>query len=176
MKILNRIRYYLFSRRQRRQQDRVARFPVYEQVHTILLIYDSDVMEKNADIRELVRRLMQDEIQVSLIGFVDRKEAQSPILPQSRMLAWNNCTLFHTLRKDVEQDMLKDEYDLLIDLTQQSCLPLHYVALFTRARFKAGKHIVDGLHDLEIEMPTAETHTPLFDQIIHYLQTIKSND
>jgi hypothetical protein len=35
---------------------------------------------------------------------------------------------------------------------------------------------VDGLHDFDIEMPGQESHTPLFDQIVHYLQTIESKD
>ena len=37
-------------------------------------------------------------------------------------------------------------------------------------------HIMDGLHDFDIQMPEQEIHTPLFDQILHYIQTIESKD
>ena len=172
----DKLRYWLFSRKQRQQPARNVQFPVYDKVQTILLIYDSDIMEKNADIRTLTGRLMQDGKQVYWLGYVARKDVQSPLLPQSRMLGLKDHNFLHILRKDVQQDIAKDEYDLLIDLTEQPCLPLHYVALMARCRFKAGKHIVEGLHDLDIDMPATESHIPLFEQIIHYLTTIQSHD
>ena len=176
MNILDQIRQRLFLNKLRKQPARYVRFPQWQKVRTVLLIYDSDLMEKNSDIREIMRRLMMDNKQVSLLGYVERKDVQSPILPQSRMLGWRDRNWFSQLRKDVITSISENEYDLVIDLTQTPCLPLHYAVLFARAQFKAGMHIVDGLHDFDIEMPVQESHTPLFDQIVHYLQTIESKD
>ena len=136
----------------------------------------SDVMEKNADIREIVRRLMLEDKQVTMLGYVERKDVQSPILPQSRMLGWKDRNWLHQLSKDAASSIAEAEHDIVIDLTQTYCLPLHYAALFARAKFKVGRHIMDGLHDFDIEMPEQEIHTPLFDQIVHYIQTIESKD
>ena len=166
----------MFLRAQRQQSVREVRFPKWDKVRSVLLVYDSDLMEKNADIREITRRLLLEDKQVSMLGFVERKDVQSPILPQSRMLGWKDRNWFHRLNKEAAASIAETEYDLVIDLTQVYSLPLHYAALFARARFKVGRHIVDGLHDLDIEMPVQESHTPLFDQIIHYLTTIESKD
>jgi hypothetical protein len=176
MNVFDKLRQYLFLRQLRRQAARDVRFPKWDKVRTILLIYDSDLMEKNADIREIMRRMMLDDKQVSLLGYVERKDVQSPILPQSRMMGWRDRNWLYQLSKEMQDYISENEYDLIIDLTQTACLPLHYAALFAKARFKAGRHIVDGLHDFDIEMPGQESHTPLFDQIVHYLQTIESKD
>ena len=89
MNVFDKLRHYLFLRQLRRQAARDVRFPKWDKVRTILLIYDSDLMEKNADIREIMRRMMLDDKQVSLLGYVERKDVQSPILPQSRMMGWH---------------------------------------------------------------------------------------
>ena len=176
MNIPDRIRRWLFLNKQKQQPVRDVRFPKWDKVKTVLLIYDSDVMEKNADIREIVRRLMLEDKQVTMLGYVERKDVQSPILPQSRMLGWKDRNWLHQLSKDAASSIAEAEHDIVIDLTQTYCLPLHYAALFARAKFKVGRHIMDGLHDFDIEMPEQEIHTPLFDQIVHYIQTIESKD
>ena len=176
MNILDRFRQWLFERELKRQPIRDVRFPKWDKVRTVLLVYDSDVMEKNGDVREIMRRLMLDDKQVSLLGYVERKDVQSPILPQSRMLGTKDRNILYRLNKEVVADIAENEYDLVIDLTQTLCLPLHYAAMSARARFKAGRHIVDGLHDFDIEMAAQDDHTPLFNQIVHYLQTIESKD
>lgn len=174
--MFDKLRQSLFLRKQCQQAKREVSFPIYENVNSVLVIYDSDITEKNPDIREINRRLLQDNKQVTLLGYVDRKDVQSPMLPQSRMLGLKDTNWLQRLPKEIVKEIEKEEYDLLIDLTQQYCLPLHYAALLSRCRFKAGKHIIDGLHDLDIDMPATDSHTPLFDQIIYFLQTIKSND
>ncbi len=176
MNILDQIRQRLFLSKLRKQPARDVRFPQWQKVRTVLLIYDSDLMEKNSDIREIMRRLMMDDKQVFLLGYVERKDVQSPILPQSRMLGSRDRNCLYQLHKNIVEAIAENEYDLIIDLTQIPCLPLQYAALFAKARFKAGKHIVEGLHDFDIDMPVQESHTPLFDQIVHYLQTIESKD
>jgi len=176
MKIFDKIRQLLFERKRKQQPARDVRFPKWDKVRTVLIVYDSDVMEKNGDIREIMRRLMMEDKQVSLLGYVERKDVQSPILPQSRMLGLQDRNVLYQLSKEAVQWIEETEYDLMLDLTQTPSLPLHYAAMFVRAKFKAGMHIVEGLHDFDIEMAAQEDHTPLFNQIVHYLQTIESKD
>ncbi len=51
MNVFDKLRQYLFLRQLRRQSARDVRFPKWDKVRTILLIYDSDLMEKNSDIK-----------------------------------------------------------------------------------------------------------------------------
>ena len=82
----------------------------------------------------------------------------------------------HNLQQPLREELTNSRFDLLIDLTQNRCLPLHYAALYANADFKTGRNLGLNIHDLMIEMPANENPTPLFNQITHYLQTINSND
>mgnify|MGYP000926509405 FL=1 len=91
---------------------------------------------------------------------------------------------------------------MLIDLTLQDILPLQYVCLYAKADFKIGmSRTMDDILDFKIIIPKPDSdefgsgneedniefkdlnetlfHTDqqfLFEQIIHYLKNIRSND
>lgn len=176
MKLLENFRYFLFRRNLRRQAVRHVRFPDWNKVQNVLIIYESDYTEDNALIKEIVRTMWQENRNVVTWGFVNKKNITSPILPQSRILGARDLTFWGDLTEEAKQDLTRQAYDVLIDLTQQPCLPLHYSTLYANSRFKVGRHIEDGLHDLLIEMEPNESIEPLYKQIIHYLGTIQSND
>ena len=176
MNVLNQLRYYLFRRRLAARPKRQAMFMDYASVRSVFILFESDQLERNPFIKELVRTMTQDKKEVCTWGFVPKKDVQAPILPQSRILGTQDVTFLGDLTQGVKQDLADIHCDLLIDLTQSDCLPLHNVALYADARFKAGRRIVDGLLDFMIDMPAEETAEPLYHQIIHYLTTIQSHD
>ena len=74
---------------------------------------------------------------------------------------------------------------MLIDLTNRQLLPLRYLAMLADADFKVGMSLGEGIHDMLIAMPTATNEKgeqlpveakDLYEQIMNYLTTIKSND
>ena len=76
-------------------------------------------------------------------------------------------------------------YDLLIDLTTHPMLPLRYLAMYADADFKVGLNLGEGIHDMLLSLPDLTPEqgeelsveaTWLYDQIMKYLTTIKSND
>lgn len=176
MSVFQRLQYRLFFRRVRKQPTRQIAFPNFAKVKKILLIYESSLTEKNMFIHELVIRLEQDGKSVTAWGFAPKKNILSPILPSGRILGLRDSTLCGNLQKEVIHDLQNQSFDLMIDLTQHECLPLHYVALYAHSAFKAGRHIQDGIHDLLIDMPASDDIEPLYHQIMHYIQTIQSND
>ena len=70
----------------------------------------------------------------------------------------------------------------MIDLTTRPLLPLRYIAMYANADFKVGLNLGEGIHDMLISIPDLDTEQAkpeaswLFDQIMRYLTTIKSND
>ena len=166
----------IFAYRLKKQPPRSTRFPHYEEVKDILLIYESDIMEKNAAIKEIARKLQDEGKNVTTWGYVDRKDVSSPQLPNSRMAGKNDMSLTGAPCKQLAADIQAAHYDLLIDLTQHPCLPLHYMAMQADCSFKAGRHIVDGLHDLMIDTEPDANPNVLYKHIMHFLTTIKSND
>ena len=88
------------------------------------------------------------------------------------------------LRED-ERDLQAEQYDLLIDLTTRYSLPLRYLAMLTKAHFKVGLNLGEGLHDMLLSLPDFDPEqgaevsveaTWLYNEIMKYITTIKSND
>lgn len=163
----------IFSYKQRSLPAREAIFPDYKNVRSVLVLFESELLERNAFVYAIAQKLIDDDKDVVSWGYCDKKEIQSPILPHLRVLGRRDFTLFGTPTEEVLHDLQKRHYDLLIDLTQHDCLALRYLALYARADFKTGLNLGTGIHDLLISTPPQETPDYLFEQIVKYLKMIK---
>lgn len=179
------IKQKIFNYVQGKQPEREVRFPHLNQPLKVLLIYESDVLERNNNIKDIRQELLRRQMDVTMWGFVEKKEITTLILPQSRILGLRDYNWLGKPRDYVLKDLQAEHYDLLIDLSTRSLLGLRYLAMFADADFKVGMHLEEGLHDMLIAMPveTNEQGEPLpveakdlFEQMMKYLTTIKSND
>lgn len=176
MKIIEIFRDKVFNYHLSRHQRKEAAFPHYDTIRSVMILYESDWMEKNPEVREIRDLLLTSDKDVVTWGYINKKEVGTAILPQSRIMGQTSTTLFGTLTEDTLTDLQKRHYDLLIDLTQHYCRPLHYAAMHVRADFKTGRHIVDGIHHFMLDAAEEATPKFLFEQIVFYLKNIKSND
>ena len=178
MKIKEKIFEYVRSK----QPERSAHFPHLDQPLKLIILYESDVLERNDNIKTIRQELLRRQMDVTMWGYVEKKEINTLILPQSRILGVNDYNLLGKPREDVIKDLQEEHYDLLIDLTTRPLLPLRYLALFTNADFKVGMNLGEGIHDMLLSLPDLDTENAkpeaswLFNQIMGYLTTIKSND
>lgn len=179
------LKEYIFNRTLCKQPERQSRFPHLDQPLKIMLIYESDVLERNDGIKTIRQELLRRQMDVTMWGFVAKKEIMTLILPQSRILGLADYNLLGKPREYVVKDLQAEHYDLLIDLTTRPLLPLRYLAMLTNADFKVGLNLGEGLHDMLISLPdfTPEQGEEadieaswLFNQMLSYLTTIKSND
>ena len=172
----------IFDRNLAKRPAREPRFPHFDRPLKILLIYESDVLERNDAIKAIRMDLLRQQMDTTLWGYVDKKEIQTLILPQSRILGQRDYNLWGKPRQYVLDDLQKEHYDVLLDLTTQPCLALRYLALFADADFKVGLNLGEGVHDMLIGPQDLDTEnarpeaTWLYQQISNYLSTIKSND
>jgi len=122
---------------------------------------------------------------VTMWGYVKKKEITTLILPQSRILGMADYNFFGKPHSYVISDLQAEHYDLLIDLTPHPILALRYLAMYAIADFKVGLNLGEGLHDMLISLPDfnpeqgeeAEIEASwLYHQIMSYLTTIKSMD
>lgn len=181
MKLKQRIFEYLRSK----QEARNPRFPHLDRPLKIMIIYESDVLERNDSIKTIRQDLLRRQMDVTMWGYVEKKEIQTLILPQSRILGVNDYNFLGKPRDYVLTDLKAEHYDLMIDLTTRPLLPLRYLAMYTDADFKVGMNLGEGLHDMLISLPdftpeqgdeAAIEASWLYHQIMSYLVTIKSND
>ena len=179
------LKQYIFEYLRKKQEPRNPRFPHFDQPLKVMIIYESDVLERNDAIKSIRQDLLRRQMDVTMWGYVEKKEITTLILPQSRILGVDDYNLIGKPRDYVLTDLLAEHYDLLIDLTTRPLLPLRYLAMYTDADFKVGMNLGEGIHDMLISLPDlspeqgeeAEIEASwLYHQILSYLTTIKSND
>ena len=181
MKLKEKIFNYIAGK----QPEREVRFPHLDRPLKIMIVYESDVLERNDSIKSIRQDLLRRQMDVTMWGYVEKKEISTLILPQSRILGMNDYNWIGKPRDYVLNDLQAEHYDLLIDLTTRPLLPLYYITLYTDADFKVGMNLGEGLHDMLISLPDFVPEQGedanieaswLYDQIMRYLTTIKSND
>ena len=179
------LKQYIFDYLRKKQPERDPRFPHLDRPLKILIIYESDVLERNDSIKSIRQDLLRRQMDVTMWGYVEKKEILTLILPQSRILGTGDYNLFGKPRDYVLNDLMAEHYDLLIDLTTRPLLALRYIAMYANADFKVGLNLGEGVHDMLISLPDftpeqgdeAELEASwLYDQLMRYLTTIKSND
>ena len=170
------LQQYIFAYQLRHMPKPPSKWLEWGQIRNILLLFESDYIERNDEIKQLRDRLLLEDKDVTIWGYVDKADITTLVLPQSRVVGPKSFTLFGTPREALLNDLQKREYDLLLDLTQHPSLPLQYLALYSRAQMKVGAHLLDGIHDFMIQMPPQESPVPLFEQLKHFLNSIHTND
>ena len=189
------IKEKIYSFIARRQPQREAKWPHWESVKHVLVLYESDFVEKNPAIRTIRTELQKHHIDAVFWGYVPKKEVQSAVLPQSRIVGMKDFTFLGYPRKELVRDLQQQRYDLVIDLNQSNTLPLRYLCLLANAGFKSGMaaggdagisptvnekkgncQIIQSPCDLQIHTQPQETPEFLFQQILYYLTNIQSND
>jgi hypothetical protein len=174
----------IFEYLQGRQPERNPRFPHFNKPLTVLVIYESDPIERNDALKTIHQDLRRKGMDVSLWGFVAKKskEITSPVLPQSRIIGLDEYNLFGKPREEVLEALQARKYDLMIDLTTHNCLQLRYLAMYAQADCKVGLNLGEGIHDMLIAPPDLDAEkarpevTWLYNLIVQYLSMIKSND
>ena len=166
------IKELIFEYRRRKLPARQAVFPNYEDVRSVLVLYESDFMEKNTIVKAIRDDLIRADKDAVIWGYCDKKDISTLVLPQSRILGRRNINILGMPKEDVIKDLQKRQYDLLIDLTQKPILPLRYISMYARADFRAGLNMPTAHHDLLINTEPQETPRFLFDQIVKYLKMI----
>lgn len=143
------LRNILFRYHLRRQSRPEVVMRTWESVRTVAVLYDCG---DETAIRQL---LAAKDKHIDFFG-----------TPQPEDISW----LTQQPSAQMMQDIRGYHYDLLIDLTQQPSLTMHYMAMAIRSDFKVGRQICDGIHDMTINTPAQSTPYYLLEQILRYIQ------
>lgn len=169
-----RIKHLIYNYYKKRCPRQAAEYKSYDAVRSFFILYESDWLERNAEIKQMIRQIRDDGKSVVAWGYCDKKDIQAPNLPESRILGPKNMNLWDKPLPDVLQDLGRRQFDVLIDLTTQPLLPLQYIAMYAPAALRIGSRAEDGVYDMVIPMPADAAPEDLFKQIIHYIQLIKT--
>jgi len=134
--------------------------------------------------------LRQDGKKVSAWGFIDKKEIETAIFPDFRILHHKQTDFFHRPLESFITELQYSQFDLLIDLSLKPNIPLQYFALYAFAAFKTGIRktelpVYDFVLDVESVSNSADStemtestidEAYLYQQIIFYLKRIQTTD
>ncbi|MFT3753503.1 MAG: hypothetical protein QM800_11735 [Paludibacter sp.] len=190
LKKINRILFRMRAQKYLKETPRDRRFVSYPKAKSVLILFESDYMEKNPNIRRMIGQLQQDGKKVSAWGYVDKKEVITSILPDFRILHHKQTDRFQKPLISYVNELESLEYDLLIDLSVNAVIPLEYIAMYANASCKTGIRktdlpIYDFVIDIKNQAAISETEESgeqpidenyVFDQIIFYLKSIQTND
>ena len=183
--MLKRIRQYFFDRAVKKVA-RASHYRSWDGICTILVLFESDLQEKNAEARAFVKRFQAEGKKVVACCYVDKKKAETATLDHWVVFDRSQVSWLKRPNEEFTQPV-KVQFDVVIDLTETDCLPLKYVLLQAKSDFRCGRSCGDnGLYDFVIEMPPhpvdAKTGMPrtdysfvnkLGEQIVRYLKMIK---
>ncbi len=171
----------LFKYRARKSNLREKQFVDYAHAESVLLLYESDLQENHAEIDAIVRTLHADGKQVDVVGFVAKKECETPQNEHFHLLCKKQIGFWGKPDKATLNAICTKKYDLIVDLTPHFCLPLQYVLLYANARCRIGGDVSEfGLIDFAVKIASTTNENKnyehaLWDAISQYLKMIKQS-
>lgn len=170
------IRKYIDSslRKKAKLKKREATFLNIAQCKTAIILFNS--MKINSkQISQFVERLGSD-IKVSAWGY-SPKDNQERDTVSVHYLHKKDISIMGKPNQIIEKNFMSEKSDLLIDLTMEEVFPLKYLLGISQARCRCGmpKEGYDKLYDLEINIKKKSDEFDLFEQILTYLNMIKTS-
>jgi hypothetical protein len=128
---------------------------------------------------EFVKTLQDERKEIKAIGFVNNKNIPHYCYPKlaydyftSKNLNWYLKPSTHFIN-----DFIKKDFDMLIDLSIDSCFPIQYIGGLSKAKFKVGRYGINPLnfYDLMLEVDEKIKLGDYIKYITHYLTILNSN-
>ena len=153
-----------------------AVFPSYAKIKKIIILFESDLLERNTQVKQLIRELQNEGKTVTAWGFVEKKHITSGILRDYRILGLNDVN-FLGKPKDYEiKDISNEHFDLLISLNVNNLMALRYLSMYADADFRVGP-VTDEPYENNFMVALPEDRKDmvyLFDQLMLYLRQINA--
>lgn len=147
---------------------------------SIGIIYDATQPENFEKIKKFTDELKINTPEIVALGFVDKKElSDSHIKPQGFLFFCRKDINWHY--KPTEDNVINFEnknFDILIDLSNGDTLPLKYIVVGSKAKFKIGKFSEKGYNffdvTLDINPESSKDLSYFIEQVKIYLNMIKT--
>lgn len=170
---------YLFLR-EFRNQKRNFKSVTFDEAKTIGILYNA-TSEKNYEIvKQFVKEIRAQQKDVMALGYIDKRE-----IPDMR---YAKLGLDFFTRKAVNWKMkpkhpsvnnfINSDFDILINLNTEKCIPLKYISAMTRAKFKVGRFDKKNILFCDLMIKVGETMglKDFIEQITHYLKLLKHDN
>lgn len=150
------------------------------EANSVLVLYAYRNEIECAEAQKAVE-LFQNETVANRVDFaiyagVNKKKVENGAIkpPENALLLTKNDVNFYYRPKvEVTKTAIADEYDLLVDISTQPCLPLSFLASSVKAVTKVGrKHDAPDIFDFTLEMKVSDSVTEFTKQVLNYMSII----
>lgn len=188
--MLKRIKQYFFDRAVKKATARVSHYRSWESIRTILVLFESDLQEKNTEARAFLKMLQNEGKRVVACCYVDKKVAETATLDNYVVLDRKKCNWLDKPIDTMVGNLLDEKFDVVMDMTEYDVMPLQYMLLWAKCDFRCGRsrgEVGNKIYDFVIEMPERpidpKTNAVRIDydfvgemgsQIVKYLKLIKN--
>lgn len=145
----------------------------YERARTIAVIFDATLPENLTAAKKFNQDLSGLNKRAHFFAFLNHKEPAGS-LPFEYMTKQQVSRLFIPQHPKVEE-LITKQYDLLINLCTDECLPLEYICALSNATYRVGRFIPGKTYcyDMMIDMNGKRDMNYFIEQLNEYLKMIK---
>lgn len=188
MNLLNYLRKRKIDRKVRNFRT-TSEYKSWDEINSVMILFESNFMEQNEDVRQLMWALQDEGKKISACMFVDVKVSPTMSRDNFVVLDHKGVGLLGEYNSDSAKSVINnDRYDLVIDLTTHLVYPLMHFMLDLQALMRCGKvkeELKISPYDMQMEMrmpdfgentEAAEQYNErieIANQIIKYLKMIK---
>ncbi len=169
--IRTRLHHYLLDREMPSRN--IGRSSVFlENARSVGLLFDAALPEETEVVQGFARSLESKGKKVMQLGYFDEKLQNGNL----GFASFSKKQLDWALRPKMEEatEFLRQPFDLLINLSTKSVLPLDYIAAHSKARFRVGPFTENTFcYDLMIEQDAKDGLKAFLKQVLHYLEKMQ---
>ncbi len=181
MNITGNIRNTLANFRFRQDQQKVKHkreVVGFDEAKKIGLLYDATDQYNFDIVKQYVKVVRSQQKEILALGYVDKKQ-----LPQNQFAQYG---LDFFTRKNLNWQMIpnnpivtnfiQEKFDILVNLTNNKCFPLRYIAAVSHARFRVGRFDKKNVscYDMMIQIKGEPGIKVLIEEVENYLRQIKT--
>lgn len=143
------------------------------------VVYSVGSEKQYLQICDFIKSIQDDRKEVKAIGFINDKLIPHYCYPKIAYdyFTTKNLNWYLKPSNGFVNDFIHKEYDILIDLSIESCFPLQYISGLSKAKFKVGRYGINPLnfYDLMLEVDDKISMDDYLRNIKHYLTVLNSN-
>lgn len=181
MKIVDKLRhqagsYFLKSDHQHAKRQSVA--CGFTTATKLGILYDASAKENYEAAKNLVRRLRNLQKDVRSLGFINSRRMPGDQFAKLGMDFFTLTDLNWHLKpaSPITSNFAAESFDILINLSLTTVLPLEYINAASNAKFKIGKYSPrkQQYYDFMIQLKPGESMSSFISSVEHYLQIINA--
>jgi len=150
----------------------------FDMARKIGLLYDATEDVNYEAVKQYVKSIRSEQKEVLALGYVDKKNLPPQQYAQYGLDFFTRKNLNWQMIPDniIVNNFIREQFDILINLTSNKCFPLRYIAAVSHARFRVGRfdRKNTGCYELMIKVNGEPGMKSFIEQVEGYLRLIKT--